>query len=66
MIQKVDKDLEYLGEKVSGRDCILFDNIISSGRTIEQSSKLLKELGAKKIYVFAIHGLFMNDAISRI
>ncbi len=51
---------EYLGRDVSGKDVIVIDDMISSGDSIIDVAKQLKEKGAKRIFVFASFGLFCN------
>jgi len=41
---------------------LIVDDMISSGGTIVKAAKLLKEKGAKEIYVFATHAVFSSDA----
>ncbi|MFA6073240.1 MAG: ribose-phosphate pyrophosphokinase [Candidatus Woesearchaeota archaeon] len=53
-----------LGE-VEGKDVVMIDDQIASGSTLINAIKLLKEKGAKKIYLFATHGLFLKDAEQR-
>ena len=51
---------EYLGRDVSGKDVIIVDDMISSGDSVIDVAKQLKEKGAKRIFVFATFGLFCN------
>ncbi len=51
---------------VSGKTCIIIDDIISTGRTIVSSAKLLYKKGAKSVLVGATHGLFSKTAIDDI
>ena len=51
---------EYLGRDVAGKDVIVIDDMISSGDSIIDVAKQLKEKGAKRIFVFASFGLFCN------
>lgn len=51
---------EFLGNSVSGRDIIIVDDMISSGESILDIAEKLKELGARRIFVFATFGLFCN------
>ena len=51
---------EYLGRDVKGKDVIVVDDMISSGDSIIDVAKQLKEKGAKRIFVFATFGLFCN------
>lgn len=52
---------EIEGE-VDGKVAMIVDDMISTGKTILTAAKLLKEKGAQKIYVFATHGVFSNEA----
>ncbi len=51
---------EYLGSDVKGKDVIVVDDMISSGESIIDVAKQLKEKGANRIFVFATFGLFCN------
>ena len=51
---------EYLGRDVSGKDVIIVDDMISSGESILDVAKQLKDKGAKRIFVFSTFGLFCN------
>ena len=51
---------EYLGRDVAGKDVIIVDDMISSGDSVIDVAKQLKEKGAKRIFVFATFGLFCN------
>jgi len=51
---------------VSGRVCILIDDIVDTGNTITRAAKLLKKEGASKIYALVTHGVFSGEAVSRI
>lgn len=50
----------YLGKSVEGKDVIVVDDMISSGESVLDLSKKLKEQGAKRIFVFTAFGLFCN------
>ena len=51
---------EYLGRDVTGKDVIIVDDMISSGESVIDVAKQLKEKGANRIFVFATFGLFCN------
>ena len=51
---------EYLGRDVAGKDVIVIDDMISSGDSVIDVAKQLKDKGAKRIFVFASFGLFCN------
>jgi len=57
--------LSMTGEVVG--DCaVIIDDIISTGGTIIESAKALKQKGAKKVIVCATHGVFASDALEKI
>ncbi len=51
---------------VNGKNCIIYDDIIDTAGTIAEASKLLRNKGAKDIYVCAAHGLFNGDAMDKL
>jgi ribose-phosphate pyrophosphokinase len=51
---------------VRGKICIIFDDEIATGSTILETMKTLKEAGAGKIYVSAVHGVLCGDAVPRL
>ena len=50
----------YLGRDVKDKDVIIVDDMISSGESVLDIGKNLKEQGAKRIFVFTAFGLFCN------
>lgn len=48
------------GFSVRGKTVALTDDMISTGGTILESSKVLKQSGAKAINVYCVHGLFVS------
>jgi len=57
--------LTLIGE-VEDRDCLLLDEEISTGNTIVTAVKLLKECGARDIYLAFIHPVLAMHAAERI
>lgn len=51
---------EYLGRDLSGKDAIVVDDMISSGESILDVAKQLKERGANRVFLFETFGLFCN------
>jgi len=51
---------EYLGRDLTGKDVIIVDDMISSGESLIDVAKQLKEKGAKRIFNFATFGLFTD------
>ena len=70
----VDKRRERAGESevmniigdVTGRSCILFDDIVDSGGTICNAAEALIAKGAKDVCAYATHGVLSGGAVARI
>lgn len=57
----VSQVMNVIGD-VSGRDCILIDDIIDTGGTLVNAAKALKERGAGRVFAYASHGIFSGSA----
>lgn len=57
-----------LNRKISlkGKNAVIVDDIVSTGNTILETAKVLKKLGAKKIYCVCVHGIFASSALSKL
>jgi ribose-phosphate pyrophosphokinase len=70
----VDKRRERPGEAevmniigdVTGRHCILFDDIVDSGGTLCNAATALKEKGAASVLAYITHGVLSGGAVARI
>ena len=51
---------EYLGQDLEGKDVIIVDDMISSGESLLDVAKQIKERGANRIFNFATFGLFTD------
>lgn len=51
---------EFLGSNVEGKDVIVIDDMISSGESMIDVAGKLKELHAKRIFLYSTFGLFTN------
>jgi ribose-phosphate pyrophosphokinase len=51
---------------IAGKTILMFDDMITTGGTISEASRILKDHGAGKIYVTATHGVFAGQAIERL
>ncbi len=56
---------EIIGN-VEDRNIIMCDDMISTGGTITGAANLVRQRGAKKIYVGATHGVFCGQAIEKL
>jgi len=59
------KALTMIGD-VRDRDCILLDEEISTGNTIVTAVNLIKENGARKIFVFFIHPVLADNSVKKL
>lgn len=55
------ESVQIIGD-VANKTAIIVDDIISTGGTIANAAKALKEAGARKVIVTASHGLFSGQA----
>ncbi|EFG32543.2 ribose-phosphate pyrophosphokinase [Parascardovia denticolens F0305] len=51
---------------VAGKDCVLVDDLIDTGGTIAEATKIVLEAGAKSVIVVATHGVLSNPAVERL
>ncbi|OEC86977.1 MULTISPECIES: ribose-phosphate diphosphokinase [Methanobacterium] len=51
---------------VKGKEAVIIDDIISTGGTIVNASKILKEHGATKVIVSCVHPVLVEDALLKI
>lgn len=57
--------LQLIGD-VRGRDVILSDHIIDSGKSLCERVTLLKQAGCERVVASATHGIFSGKALQRI
>jgi ribose-phosphate pyrophosphokinase len=62
--QKVETKTKNL--EVKNREAVIIDDIISTGGTIVNASRILSKHGASKIVVACIHPVMVDDALLRI
>ena len=56
----------YVIGDVEGKNVILVDDMIATGGSVVSAAEVLKQQGAKKIFVCATHGIFCGNAISKL
>ena len=70
----VDKRREKAGEvaemtvigDVSGKRCIIIDDIIDTAGTLVKAAELLMETGAKEVHAYISHGVMSGPAVERV
>lgn len=51
---------EFLGDSLEGKDVIIIDDMISSGESMLDTAKQLKNMYAKRVFICCTFGLFTN------
>ena len=51
---------EFLGSDIAGKDVIVIDDMISSGGSMLDTSRQLKKMGAKRVFICCTFGLFTD------
>jgi ribose-phosphate pyrophosphokinase len=51
---------------VSGKDCLLFDDIVDSGGTLCNAAEALLDAGATSVTAYITHGVLSGGAAARI
>lgn len=49
---------EFLGDKIDGKDVIIIDDMISSGGSMLDTARKLKEMNANRVFICTTFGLF--------
>ena len=71
MISKERKAANEVGEvvligDVSGKQCIIIDDMVDTAGTLCAVAQALKDKGATDVYAFVTHGIFSGPAGDRI
>ncbi len=61
---KLIRDESFYG--VDGKVCLIFDDMIDGGSTMVSASEILKESGAKEVYVAATHPILSGRATEKL
>jgi ribose-phosphate pyrophosphokinase len=59
-------EVMHLIGDVTGRDCVIVDDMIDTAGTLEGAARALQEKGAKSIIACASHGVLSGPAVQRI
>lgn len=50
---------------IKGKNVVIVDDIISTGHTMAEAAKKARKMGAKSVIAIGVHGLFVENAISK-
>jgi len=65
-ISGAETEVTSISADVEGRDVVIYDDMVRTGGSLINAAKAYKAAGANKIYTITTHGLFNNDALTRI
>jgi ribose-phosphate pyrophosphokinase len=57
--------MNIIGE-VDGRNVVMFDDVVTTARTLCQAAAAIRAAGAKEIYAGVTHGVFSPESLDRI
>ncbi|XP_066928550.1 uncharacterized protein [Clytia hemisphaerica] len=57
-----DRIIKIKEGEVSGKQCIIVDDLVMTGKTLIECAKVLKENGARNCKAFATHAVFPKDS----
>ena len=57
---------EALSSKVEGKNIVMFDDVVTTARTLCQAAVAMRKQGALDIYAGVTHGVFCPGAFERI
>ena len=60
------KQAHVIGSKIEGRVALIFDDMISTGSSVCGAATMMRNAGARKVYLAATHGLLVGGAIERL
>ncbi|HIF41635.1 MAG TPA: ribose-phosphate pyrophosphokinase [Planctomycetes bacterium] len=58
--------IEHVIGDVEGRNCVIVDDMISTGGSITQAASVLRKSGAKEIVIAVSHAVFCGPAVQRL
>jgi len=58
--------IEHVIGDVEGRNCVIVDDMISTGGSISQAASVLRKSGAKEIVIAVSHAVFCGPAVERL
>jgi ribose-phosphate pyrophosphokinase len=61
-----DVEVGFVIGDIKDRNVVLVDDIISTGGSVAKAVSLLREKGAKKVYVMATHAVFCGRAVEKL
>lgn len=72
-LANIDKDrnlktgkvaIDKVSGDITGKICLIFDDVINTGGTVVEVAKFLKNHGAKEVHFLVTHGIFAGEALT--
>jgi ribose-phosphate pyrophosphokinase len=60
------RQAHVIGSQIDGRVALIFDDMISTGSSICGASQVMRQAGARAVYLAATHGLLVGEAVERL
>jgi ribose-phosphate pyrophosphokinase len=60
------RQAHVIGSQIAGKIALIFDDMISTGGSICGAARVMREAGAREIYLAATHGLLVGNAIEKL
>jgi len=60
------KQAHVIGSQIEGRVALIFDDMISTAGSICGAATVMRNAGARKVYLAATHGLLVGGAVERL
>jgi ribose-phosphate pyrophosphokinase len=60
------KQANLIGSPIEGKIALVFDDMISTGSSICGAAEMVKQAGAKQVYLGATHGIFCDQAATKL
>ena len=58
--------IEHVIGEVKGRDVVLVDDMVSTGGSIVDAARIVKEKGARKVFIVATHAVLCGSAVDKL
>jgi ribose-phosphate pyrophosphokinase len=58
--------IEHVIGEVKGRDVVLVDDMVSTGGSIVDAARIVKQKGANKVYIVATHAVLAGKAVEKL
>ena len=60
------RQANLIGGPIDGKTCLIFDDMITTAGSITGAVRVVREHGARRIFVSATHGVFCGPAVERL